>query len=159
VIELRVESSNKVMLARDIDTTRTDSDGRFEFARVPKAMAVLDVTGDAVESQRVPVSEIVPGSEWRIIAAAKARFRIETPAQVGAKTVGLLDAQGNELRIEVLRADNQKVGYQRVPSAALSGSVCSADDAAATLVVYGEHGEIHRMAIRLSPEELTVLRP
>jgi hypothetical protein len=38
-------------------------------------------------------------------------------------------------------------------------SVCVADDRAATLVVHGRDAEIHRMPIRLDPDELTVLRP
>jgi len=90
--------------------------------------------------------------------ALTARFRIELPEKSAASSLALLDADGNELAIVTERAGARSY-YERVPAQIASALICTADDRATTLVIYGADGEIHRMPIQLTPDDLTVFRP
>lgn len=159
IVDFRLFRSNGVHFSRKLAPVQTDAEGRFELPLMPREGCVIGVRGSNVSWTSLSPSEYVPGREWRIAVAVNARFRVEFSTQEAAKEIGMLDRDGTPMRIEVLRADDAWMTYERVAAAVAASSVLTADDRAATLVLYGDNAEIRRMPIQLSADELTVLRP
>lgn len=158
-VEFRLVRSNGLNFSRALPAVRTNEEGRFELPALPPEHGTLGVSGENVPWCSIPLDGYVPGREWRIAVPVAARFRVELSTQDPAQQIGLVDADGKVMRIDVLHSDGARMMYEQVPVAVASTSVCTADDRATSLVLYREKAELRRVSVRLSADELTVLRP
>ena len=153
-----VRSRNSVT-TMTMASTRTGPDGRFGLARMPKDTASILVTGEGIDTNSVSVAEYRPGLEWQIAVPVQARFCVETTEKDPADRFSVLDAEGLEQQIVVLRKVGGGVLLESVPLEAARGAVCKTADTATTLVLFRGDEELRRLSIQLSADELRVLRP
>lgn len=145
--------------------TRTDAEGRFVLARVPRDLVYL----------RIEASDVIPLEWGRGLAGGLARlagerpeelviaverrchFQIELEVAAEADQVGVLDAQGEEMEISAFHGNGRSEGARQALIEGRS-AMLAVGDRAATLVLYRQGGEVRRTPIRLTPGEPTSLR-
>lgn len=139
----------------------TDDQGRFEFRDVSRLVDELRVHIDGRATMAVlPLSDVEDLERVEFVVQRVCHFKLDlTGSALHPKAFSILDAAGVALQISESRgkAVSSDTVHELDGQATATLSVA---DTATTLVLFGEHhDELVRMDVRLTPSELTVLRP
>ena len=141
----------------------SDAEGRFELRRVPKARVLLQADGPTATSEMVPIESWTPGEELVLVAHGRSRFRLVLEPGDPADAFTILDAEGRELLVSILK-HNGSYGWRRVARGAYGAKafpVCEVGDEAHELVLYQGVRALRRLRLDLVPGtwELQTVRP
>jgi hypothetical protein len=141
----------------------TDAEGRLEISSVPKRGVFLQADGPTGESAMVPIETWTPGEELVLVAHGRSRFRLVLEPDDPADAFTILDAEGRELFVSILK-HNGSYGWRRVARGAYGAKafpVCEVGDEAHELVLYRGAKALRRLRLDLVPGtwELQTVRP
>lgn len=135
------------------DSTRTDGDGRFELASVPRAHVSFALESDAITPTYVDVEAVRDPARFDVVVAARARFEVETSPGF-ADAIALAKADGTVEQILRLRADGYDT-YDALPLEAGRSGVVAATSDAAELRFLRAGVVVESMPLRLRPATTT----
>jgi protocatechuate 3,4-dioxygenase beta subunit len=141
-----------------VQETTTNSDGTFEFERVPKRSTRLTVQGDEVTTTSLRIEEIDLDRPLEIVVVRLLRFRfVGEPGPNAPTFVGVLDREGQSLEL-VTRQARSTMSGRRARLADGSSHVLSTSEDAARLVLYRGEEILSSQPLRLVPGEIVTLR-
>jgi hypothetical protein len=142
-------------------TATTDAQGRFEFDEaVPILRASLEVTGDAIVPESVPVESLVGREEIVLVPSRRCHVVIDCPPGLAAEAdrVEMRSAAGE--RRTLLTYDGGML-WSRTDAWSVAEGVSHplavAEDAVAAVLLHGDR-EVRRVPVRLVPGEVVTLR-
>lgn len=138
----------------------TGDDGRFEFLDVPRGVrAVRADLSDLGTTSEVELAEVANPEELVLVIARTCHLKIElTGSAATATSFSIVDAQGALLDIALTRGNTSSVG-KRFGIQAPGTEALSVPETASELVLEGPDGQVVRVALKLVPGELTIVRP
>jgi hypothetical protein len=145
--------------SENLRTTTTRSDGTFELERVPRRFARLSVRGEAIQETGRDLESIDLDHPIEIVVLRTCRFRFESDGGEGAPThISALDELGKELGL-VTREDRRMMSGPFAELTNGKSHVLSVSEEASRLVLYKGGLLLSSQPIRLTPGEITTVRP
>jgi RNA polymerase sigma-70 factor (ECF subfamily) len=143
-----------------VEGTRTDAEGRFELRRVPKNLVYLRIEGEGLipleygRGGELPADRI---ERLEITVDRRCHFKVELTDPAAADEVAVLDAEGNELILNIFVGDGRREN-ERAPIAEGLSHTLAVSDAGRTLVLYLQGKEVGRVPLALEPGEMKEIR-
>lgn len=142
----------------ETEPVRTDSDGRFRLAEVPKQQVNLRVTGDAVMPFFTGIENIVDPGHVELVVSVRHHVQVELTGDLQkADTVRLLEEDGRSALLRVMRGG----GSYTNRLAEITGGrshVVSVADSAVSVAFFKGGKEVHRVPLRLVSGQVNVVR-
>ena len=140
-------------------STASDEHGAFELDDVPRHHVFLRVDGEAVIPQDFPREELASDDDLELVVMRRCHLRVDwATGEAPPSAVSVLDGNGEPLVITRFQAN----GSSSSPTQRLEGGRCpvvSVSEAAETVLLLRGSEEVARIPVRLSPDEVTVIRP
>lgn len=139
-----------------IGRVTTDAEGRFRLRHVPRAEALVHVTGQSLIDRLVRLPEVLP-EELRIAVDRRRFLRIELSASDPADRFTVVDAQAKVLMMRMEEADSIEESFTFALSEGRSG-VIAVPSGAAFVVLYRDDAELRRVPIAFDDSGLATIR-
>lgn len=151
-----------------LEGTRSDADGRFELANVPKELVYVRIEGDDIlpleycragegddrfvsdETSRLPAEHV---EELVIQVALRCHVQIALGDPTSADEVEIVDAHGAALELNVYDGDSRET-HERFPVREGRSAALAVSDAAAAIVLYKAGVQVARLPVELTPGPL-----
>jgi len=139
-------------------STRSDSDGEFEFEDVPRRGLKLSVGGKQVRNETIVIPDDVDPNDVVVTVTVERRFQLEVDDVENVDQFEIHDRSGKALSIDGQFA-NSLSGHYRMPRDGKEFPVCTVSEEGVTIVLYSGKVEVRRALIVWSRERIQVLRP
>jgi len=144
----------------------TDEDGSFELEDVPRDLVYLRIGGENVITDdwgrhvEGGLAALSDGrvEELEVVAALRMHLRVELIDPTEADSFGVLDEEGHELLLNLIKATSRRE-TERMPLVDGRSAVLATTDAARTIVLYQDDVEVRRAPLQLTRGEITVVTP
>jgi hypothetical protein len=136
------------------------ADGRFVLENVPRRGIVLELHGENLITSDYEFPGGVVTAHVEIVVTRRCGLRIDVSGSplAEAEFARVLDGRGQPLTFHRESASMRYIERQTALAAGRT-EVVYVPDTARTIVLAGERGELGRLPVAPSPEEITVVRP
>jgi RNA polymerase sigma factor (sigma-70 family) len=137
---------------------KTDAEGRFEIARVPRGGVELFIHGEEILFWSMELKEGVPVDDLRCVVNRRMHLQVELDAPYDrADELRVLDGEGQPMILRIMRGESS---FTDRKAAIVDGKsqVLSTSEDARTVVLWKNGSEVDRIPVSLQPSTVNVVR-